>query len=116
MSEKVISPDLEFVNAVVNSGGESLKKCFQCATCSVVCNVTPDDSPFPRKEMVQAQFGMKDKLVAGLDSWLCIHCNDCSTHCPRGANPGDVMAVIRSKAVQHFSTPGFIARAANTPR
>jgi quinone-modifying oxidoreductase subunit QmoC len=64
--------------------------------------------------MVQAQFGMKDKLVAGLDSWLCIHCNDCSAHCPRGARPGDVMNVLRSMSIEHFSVPGVLARAARS--
>jgi quinone-modifying oxidoreductase subunit QmoC len=64
--------------------------------------------------MIQAQFGMKDRLVAGLDSWLCIHCNDCSTHCPRGARPGDVMNVLRALSIEHFSVPGVIARAARS--
>ena len=32
VAQKVIAPDLNFVNDVIKSGGDSLKKCFQCAT------------------------------------------------------------------------------------
>lgn len=110
-----IDGDLGFVQQLLGSGASELKFCYQCSTCTVVCPITPDESPFPRKEMVYAQFGMKEKLVSSLDSWLCIQCNDCSTHCPRGAKPGDVMNVIRSMSILHFSKPGFLAAAAQSP-
>jgi quinone-modifying oxidoreductase subunit QmoC len=97
-----ISGDLEFVEKLLGSGAAELKLCYQCSTCTVVCPITPDESPFPRKEMVYAQFGMKEKLVSSLDSWLCMHCNDCSTHCPRGAKPADVMSVIRSMSTSRI--------------
>lgn len=115
MTERIqIQADLGFVRALLGAGAADLKSCYQCSTCTVVCPITPADSPFPRKEMVQAQFGMKARLVAGLDSWLCINCNDCSTHCPRGARPGDVMNVLRSMSIEHFSVPGSLARAARS--
>jgi quinone-modifying oxidoreductase subunit QmoC len=115
MTERIpIQGDVTFVRALLGAGATDLKYCYQCSTCTVVCPITPAGSPFPRKEMVQAQFGMKDRLVAGLDSWLCIHCNDCSTHCPRGARPGDVMNVLRALSIEHFSVPGVIARAARS--
>jgi quinone-modifying oxidoreductase subunit QmoC len=115
MTERIpIQADLSFVRVLLGAGAADLKYCYQCSTCTVVCPITPADSPFPRKEMVQAQFGMKDKLVAGLDSWLCIHCNDCSAHCPRGARPGDVMNVLRSMSIEHFAVPGVLARAARS--
>ena len=116
MTERItVNADLNFVQTLLGAGAEDLKLCYQCATCTVVCPVTPDGSPFPRKEMVQAQFGLKDQLVKSLDSWLCIHCNDCSTHCPRGAKPGDVMNTIRALSVEHFSVPAFLSKAAHTP-
>ena len=110
-----IDGDLEFVEELLGAGAAELKYCYQCSTCTVVCPITPDESPFPRKEMIYAQFGLKEKLVSSLDAWLCIHCNDCSTHCPRSAKPADVMNVIRSMSVIHFARPAFLATAAQSP-
>jgi len=114
-AQKVISPDLKFVNEVISSGGESLKKCYQCATCTVVCNVTPEDNPFPRKEMVQAQWGLKDDLFRNPDIWLCHQCSDCTAHCPRGAKPGEVLGAIRKMSIVRHSKPAFMAKLAGSP-
>ncbi|NOZ21391.1 MAG: heterodisulfide reductase subunit E [Planctomycetes bacterium] len=106
----LVEPDLDFIRAATKHGGESLKKCFQCGTCSAVCAISPDNATFPRKEMALAVWGMKDRLVSDPDIWLCHQCGDCSARCPRGSKPGDIMAVARNFSFQHYAFPGLMGK------
>ncbi len=104
-----VQPDLAFIEYLKGAGGDTLKKCFQCATCSVVCPLATDEKPFPRKEMIWAQWGLKDKLIADPDILLCHQCGDCTAYCPRGAKPGDVLGAIRAYAYTHYGFPKGLA-------
>ena len=113
-NEFVAEPDLRFARDLIEAGAGDLKKCYQCATCSVACRIAPDNNPYPRKEMIWAQWGMKDRLLNDPDVWLCHHCNDCSTQCPRGAYPGDVMKAVRKMLIQQYSWPSFLGKLVGT--
>ncbi|MFH1726516.1 MAG: quinone-interacting membrane-bound oxidoreductase complex subunit QmoC [Elusimicrobiota bacterium] len=115
-SGRTIDADVGFIRFLKRSGGADVKKCFQCATCSAVCNLSPAEKPFPRKEMLLAGWGQAEKLAKDPDIWLCHQCNDCSTYCPRGAKPGDVLAAIRSYVFQHFAFPSFMGKALASPK
>jgi len=115
-SPTLIQPDLEFVRTLKRSGADTVKKCYQCATCTVTCKLSPDRQPFPRKEMIWAQWGLKDRLLTDPDVWLCEQCNDCSTQCPRGARPGDVLAAVRAQAVQRYAWPTWLGRLVAQPK
>ncbi len=113
--ELVAKPDLQFTQDLIAAGGGDLKKCYQCATCSVACRIAPDNNPFPRKEMIWAQWGLRDRLMNDPDVWLCHQCNDCSTQCPRGAYPGDVLKAVRKMVIQENSWPSFLGKLVGTP-
>ena len=103
-----IEPDLDFIAQVNSDSGLNLKKCYQCATCSVVCTLSHDDQPFPRKEMIHAAWGLKDRLIASPDIWLCYNCGDCSALCPRDARPGEVLNTLRKMSIKEYSKPAAI--------
>jgi len=86
-------------------GGEDAAKCYQCATCSSVCELAPADAPFPRKQVLLAQWGLFDQLMGDPGVWLCHQCNDCSVRCPRDVGPGDIMASLRGMMVQMLAFP-----------
>ncbi len=111
-----IEPDLDFIRTLGRHAGDSFKKCFQCGTCSATCTLSPDLRPFPRKQMAWATWGRKDLLLKDPDVWLCHQCNDCSTRCPRGARPGDVLAAVRQESVRHCAAPRFLGRWMNQPQ
>lgn len=105
-----VQPDINFIKSMKEAGGDTLKQCYQCATCSVACPLSSDGDPFPRKQMILSQWGMKDKLLADPNVFLCHHCGDCSDACPRGAKPGDVLGAIRAYAYQHYGWPSGLAK------
>ena len=110
-----VEPDLDFIRALSKRCGDLYKKCMQCGTCSATCQISPDSKPFPSKEMAWAGWGMKGRLLEDPDVWLCFHCNDCSTRCPRNARPGDVLNAVRQESVIYHSFPRFLGRWVNQP-
>lgn len=110
-----VNPDLSFIGRLRRHAGPTLSRCMQCGTCSGTCDLSPDDNPFPRKEMAWANLGMKDRLMADPDVWLCYQCNDCSMRCPCGAKPGEVLQAVRQECVRHYAIPQFLGRWVNEP-
>jgi len=107
----LIQPDLDFKRDILSLGAHDLTSCYQCGTCSVVCPISTEADPFPRKEMIWAQWGLKDRLMADPSIWLCHQCGLCNSYCPREAKPADVMAALREYSMTHYAVPKFMAKA-----
>ncbi|MCR4666169.1 MAG: quinone-interacting membrane-bound oxidoreductase complex subunit QmoC [Desulfovibrio sp.] len=116
MAQCLIKPDIDFARSLSEAGGESLKKCYQCATCAVACPMAPANAPYPRKEMVWASWGLKDKLTSDVDIWLCHNCGNCSDLCPRGANPADVMSAARNTVYKTLTEPTCVGELMSKPQ
>jgi len=105
-----VFPSAEFRDELARRGGAAAARCYQCATCSSVCQLAPENGPFPRRQMLKAQWGLGDHLVNDPAVWLCHHCNDCTVRCPRDAKPGDVLQTVRSLAIEKLAAPAFMGR------
>lgn len=111
-----INPDIKFKKQLKQISNSSLNECMQCGNCSVVCSLAPENKPFPRKEMIWAGWGMKDKLIGNPDIWMCHQCGDCSTYCPRGVKPADILSAVREISYQHYAKPRFLGKILSSPK
>jgi quinone-modifying oxidoreductase subunit QmoC len=90
-----------------SSGAGKVSRCYQCATCTSVCELSTPQNAFPRKQMLLAQWGLVDQLASDPAVWLCHQCADCSERCPRDAKPGDVLKGMRAEVIRTLSFPKF---------
>ncbi|MFH1810477.1 MAG: quinone-interacting membrane-bound oxidoreductase complex subunit QmoC [Pseudomonadota bacterium] len=98
----------EFRDELQKRGGDTASRCYQCATCSTICDLAGDGAAFPRKQMAKAQWGLYEELAGDPGVWLCHNCNDCSDRCPRNARPGDVLQAVRSIMTERLAFPRFM--------
>lgn len=103
----LVQPDIQFIRDLMAAGAGDLKTCYQCATCSATCELSTDDAPFPRQQVIAAQWGDKPKLMADPAPWLCFYCGDCSKRCPRKANPGETMMALRRYQTTQYDWTGL---------
>jgi len=84
--------------------------CFACGSCTVVCDLASDTASFPRRPMQSVVLGLKESVWHDLDPWLCHDCGDCSTTCPREAEPRQSMATLRRYLSGQYDWTGLSAR------
>ena len=104
--EKIIdlsTADPNFKNEVVNEpGGEHLKKCFQCSSCTLTCPVA--DAGFelnPRKVIRQVLLGMRKEVLESTAIWQCVGCYECTDRCPQNVRFTEVIEALRRIAVRN---------------
>lgn len=115
MAQCTIKPDMEFVRALEEAGGESLKKCYQCATCSVACPLAPATRlSAPRKW--SGPPGASRTSSAPM--WTCGSATTAATArtlCPRGARPADLMGAARNVIYKELTEPVAVGKLMSKP-
>ena len=64
-------------------GGEGIKLCIQCGTCSASCPNANKMDYTPRKLIAMARAGMRDEVLSSNSMWICLSCYLCTVRCPR---------------------------------
>lgn len=105
--------DERFADEVMsNPGGEHLRKCFACGTCTAGCPISEIDETYsPRKLVRQILFGMRKEVLTSPSIWLCLVCYRCYAHCPQNVNFPDLMRVLRYLAIKgKYAKPDIMDR------
>jgi len=90
-------------------GGENIKLCYQCGTCTATCPVSEIDEEFnPRRIIRQVLLGLRKDVLASAAIWRCVQCYACVAKCPQNVKFADVMAALRRMAVEEGYAPESI--------
>lgn len=99
--------DPGIVTELAHYGGETAVKCFNCGNCTAICALSKEDTVFPRRYIRYIQLGVRDKMLESVDPWLCYYCGDCSSTCPREAEPGKLMMASRRWLISMYDWTGL---------
>ena len=82
-------------------GGDNIKRCFACGTCTAGCPVSTVDSEYdPRKIIRQVLLGMRKEVLSSTVIWRCAQCYSCTAKCPQNVKFRDVMRALREMAAE----------------
>jgi quinone-modifying oxidoreductase, subunit QmoC len=102
--------DPQLAQELSSFGGETVNSCFNCGNCTAVCSLTGKEQAFPRRTIRYIQLGLRDQLEESPEAWLCYYCGDCSSTCPREAEPGELMMTVRRWLTSVYDWTGLAKR------
>ena len=98
--------DLRFADEIAAiPGGDRLRECIQCGTCSAVCPLSAYMDDTPRRLIAMTQAGLKDDVLRGTSIWLCASCYACTVECPKEIPITDVMHGLKRMAIREGMHP-----------
>jgi len=86
-------------------GGERIRECIQCGTCSGICPMSVYMDVSPRRLIAMADAGFKDEVLGSFTIWLCSSCYACVVNCPKDIKITEVMYALKMRALQEKRYP-----------
>jgi heterodisulfide reductase subunit C len=109
MKDNVIlekSMRLDFLGEIYSiPGGEKIKDCIQCGTCSGSCPTSDLMDYTPRQIFAMIRAGMRDEVLTANTSWLCTSCYSCYVRCPQDIKITDIMYALKRLAIKEGKFP-----------
>lgn len=105
--------DLSFTEEIMSyPGGENLRKCFACGTCTAGCPISEIDEEYnPCRIIRKILFGLREEVLRSPAIWYCLICYRCYAHCPQKVNFPDLMGVLRYLAIKgNYARPDVVER------
>ncbi len=100
IDSKNLDPQFKY-DVAAHPGGENIKLCFACGTCTAGCPVSAVDPEFnPRKIIRQVLLGMRQEVLSSPVIWRCVQCYSCTAKCPQNVKFRDVMKALREMAAK----------------
>jgi heterodisulfide reductase subunit C len=98
-------------------GGEGIRQCFACGTCTAGCPVRRFNAAFnPRKIIRMVLLGMRREVLREPFVWLCATCFTCQERCPQGVRIADLMRALKNLALREGNMPEGIPMQVNLLR
>ncbi len=108
--ERVYRVDPHFLTEVRTYGPFDANGCFNCGTCTLSCDLAAAPDAYPRRTLQFVVVGLAGPVRESLAPWLCQDCGDCSTACPRDAQPRESMATLRRYLTAQYDWTGLAAK------
>jgi heterodisulfide reductase subunit C len=94
------SMKLDFLDEVYAlPGGDKVKDCIQCGTCSGSCPASFKMEKTPREIFSMIRAGMRDEVLASNTIWYCSSCYTCPVRCPKEIKIPDVFYALKRIAI-----------------
>lgn len=81
-------------------GGEKIKKCIQCGTCTGSCPVSYTMDISPREIIALFRAGDIESILASRTIWTCASCYACTVRCPSGIKVTDILYALKRMAME----------------
>ncbi|MGB9774441.1 MAG: 4Fe-4S dicluster domain-containing protein [Bacteroidota bacterium] len=86
-------------------GGDRIKRCLQCGTCTGSCPVSYAMDISPRMVIALFRAGEIEKILRSRTIWICASCYMCTTRCPQAIKVTDILYALKRTAMDSHLYP-----------
>lgn len=86
-------------------GGERLRKCIQCGTCTGSCPVSYAMDLSPREVIARFRAGDIESILRSRTIWICASCYQCTARCPVEIKITDLLYALKRVAMDKKIRP-----------